>query len=262
MDIKNKKGLLENIVQELVTTLLIAGCAVSSLIKGAESKNFPKYSEPVKTERIADNYSQRINEIVNLEFISEINPIQNTNLKDNFSTYQNSIIADKKEVAKEVLSEKEIDNYITKIYKKIKVPSILDKSFVKSIIKLESDGDRYAVNRRTGASGLMQLSSMAWRDVEPNYNFEEHWSDPAKNIEVGVKYLRWLDTYCGSNYPNWNESSTEDRKKIIAAAYNYGIGGLEKEGWNIANTCNETTNYVDSLKISELAINLDSPKSD
>lgn len=235
MNTKNqKRHVLESIVQDAVVTLLIAGCAVSSVIGKVESKNQIRNFEPVKTVEIRSGYP-----------ISGRDSLIFNNSKTD-STYVES---DQEEATVEIISESDIDIYLDNIYKRVKVPSILDRNFVKSIIEIESGRNRYAISEQN-AKGLMQLTGLAWREIEPDYRFEEYWSDPERNIEAGIKYLSGLNIYCRGKYPNWTELPIEEKKKIIAAAYNFGAAGLEREEWDIANTCRETRNYVDKVELA------------
>ncbi|MDO8516758.1 MAG: lytic transglycosylase domain-containing protein [Nanoarchaeota archaeon] len=149
---------------------------------------------------------------------------------------------------KEFMTDKEMNSYIKSAYAKIRVPKYIEPNFVKSLINLESNKNIYAQSPR-GAKGVMQLIPEAWNEVD-NSNFYENCFNPQKNIEVGIKYLKWINNYLKVNYGDWDQIPDNEKRDLIAAAYNCGIGQLERKDWDINQTPRETLNYVDSLKAS------------
>jgi len=133
----------------------------------------------------------------------------------------------------------EIDNSWrsnTEIQKIIKEDPIIEK-----IIMTESSGDPNALNKRTGAKGLMQImKNTAEKDAGfgVNYNLDyEELSDPVKNVKYGAAYFKGLKKYFGNN-----------RDALIA--YNWGAGNTKKwlkKGGNFKELPKETRNYVEKI---------------
>lgn len=244
-----QKHLLEGIIGDLVSTLLIAGCAVSSVLKGVEPANKFRYSEPIKTIEIKNNHSSRIEDLANLDFILKNNKTNKISEGDLFllnNKYQKQVAVEDSFVSKE-----DIHNYLNEIYGEIKVPKVIDKKFVEYVIQKESSRNKFAINKDTGAKGLMQLREIAWNEVNNNSNYEEQWHNPKENIKTGVKYLSQLVNHCDNNYPNWRESSQEEKQEMIAAAYNWGIGKLIENEWNLNRIPQETKDYIQGLELSQ-----------
>ncbi len=98
---------------------------------------------------------------------------------------------------------------------------------LRSVIKVESDYDPYAVSPK-GALGLMQLIPTTARRFGVKDAF-----DPAENIRAGAKYLRYLlDLYSGDS-------------KLALAAYNAGEGAVARYG--DVPPFPETRRYVDLI---------------
>lgn len=116
---------------------------------------------------------------------------------------------------------KEFDPMIQEASSRYKVPEKL----IRAVIKAESSFNPRATSH-AGAMGLMQLMPGTARDlgVQDAYN-------PKENIMGGTRYLReLLDRYNG-NIP------------MAVAAYNWGMGNLERGGPLPA----ETRNYVQQV---------------
>ena len=90
----------------------------------------------------------------------------------------------------------------------------LNPQVVAALVRQESAGKPRAFSRK-GARGLMQL--MPATASRFGVKKEQLW-DPAKNVEAGVSYLRWL----ADRFPN-------DLARILAA-YNAGEGAVERYG--------------------------------
>jgi len=96
---------------------------------------------------------------------------------------------------------------------------------IKRQIRAESNFNPSASNPRSGARGLMQFMKATWLEWG-TYNFDDAY-DPELSIAVGCKYLRWLECQLAS-------------LEIVLAAYNYGIGNVQKgKSWP-----KETKSYV------------------
>ncbi|HSR11109.1 MAG TPA: lytic transglycosylase domain-containing protein [Thermodesulfobacteriota bacterium] len=86
----------------------------------------------------------------------------------------------------------------------------VDASLVEAVIHVESGGNPAAVSK-AGACGLMQLMPRTAAELGVIDPF-----DPAENVMAGTRYLRMLlDRYQGD-------------RKLALAAYNWGMGNLEK----------------------------------
>ena len=105
----------------------------------------------------------------------------------------------------------------------------VDASLVKAVVQAESSGNPRAVSH-TGAQGLMQLMPKTATELGVNDPF-----DPAQNIMGGTRYLRQLmDRYQGD-------------RKLALAAYNWGMGNVEKR---MNFMPRETRDYI--LKVENL----------
>ena len=91
-----------------------------------------------------------------------------------------------------------------------------DWRLIASLIYTES---RFNPNVKSwaGAFGLMQLMPVTAQRFGVSVN-----SPPEKQIEAGVKFLKWLDNYYKKDIPD----STE-RIKFVLAAYNVGMGHVD-----------------------------------
>lgn len=99
----------------------------------------------------------------------------------------------------------------------------LDPALISSVIETESSFNPKAVSD-AGAQGLMQLMPETARELNVTDPF-----DPAQNIDGGSRYLsRLMKRYHGDT-------------KLALAAYNWGMGNLEKQPDKMPS---ETKNYV------------------
>jgi hypothetical protein len=99
----------------------------------------------------------------------------------------------------------------------------VDAGLIRAVIKAESGENPSAVSR-AGARGLMQLMPQTAAELGVTNAF-----DPTQNIMGGTSYLRsLLDRYRGD-------------VKLALAAYNWGMGNLEKRPGAMPQ---ETKNYV------------------
>lgn len=99
----------------------------------------------------------------------------------------------------------------------------IDPLLVHSVIKTESNYDRFAISSK-GAEGLMQLIPATARRFGVANSF-----DPRENIDAGVRYLKYLKNIF-----------VDDR--LALAAYNAGEGAVAKYGW--IPPFRETQDYV------------------
>jgi len=102
--------------------------------------------------------------------------------------------------------ETRYDHIINELCKKYGVES----SFIKAIVKTESDFDPYAVSRK-GARGLMQLMPAKASDLSVRNVF-----DPRQNLDGGIRHVSYLLKKYDGNV------------RLTLAAYNAGEGAVEK----------------------------------
>jgi soluble lytic murein transglycosylase-like protein len=113
------------------------------------------------------------------------------------------------------------DHLITQAAEKYKV----DSALVKAVIKAESNFNHQAVSRK-GARGLMQLMPATASSLQVHDSFH-----PEKNIEGGVRYLRYLlNVFRGD-------------LSLALAAYNAGEKAVAKYN-NSIPPYRETQHYV------------------
>jgi membrane-bound lytic murein transglycosylase MltF len=102
------------------------------------------------------------------------------------------------------------------VHEQVTVPG--DRRLVEAMIAVESGGNPRAVSR-VGAQGLMQLMPAAWVQVGGPSGDP---FDPRENITRGWLYFVW----CLERIPPG--PSVEDRRSWALAAYNGGIGYVQK----------------------------------
>ena len=134
----------------------------------------------------------------------------------------------------------------TEIQKIIKEDPIIEK-----IIMTESSGDPNALNKRTGAKGLMQImKNTAEKDTGfgVNYNLSyEELSDPVKNVKYGAAYFKGLKKYYGNDKDaliayNWGHGNYQSFKKL-----GYWIETKGKKKIKNYKLPKETRNYVKKI---------------
>jgi hypothetical protein len=118
---------------------------------------------------------------------------------------------------------------------------IADEPIIEKIIQVESSGNPDAINKKTGAKGLMQImKNTAEKETGygVNYNLSyDELSDPVKNVKYGADYFKGLKKSFGN-----------DRDALIA--YNWGPGNTRKwlkKGGNLKELPNETRNYIKKI---------------
>jgi hypothetical protein len=103
----------------------------------------------------------------------------------------------------------------------------VDPGLIRAVIQAESGGNPLAVSR-AGARGLMQLMPETAAELGVTNPF-----DPTQNIMGGTSYLRrLLDRYRGD-------------VKLALAAYNWGMGNLEKRPEAMPR---ETKNFIATVE--------------
>jgi len=115
------------------------------------------------------------------------------------------------------------------------------------IIQIESSGNEKAVNRRSGARGLTQITKPTWEEMVRKMGVNWSWDDAfdgEKNRVVGEYYInteipRLLEYY-----------GIEDTVKHRLMAYNWGIGNVKKwyRSKGKASMPSETSNYIEKYE--------------
>lgn len=116
----------------------------------------------------------------------------------------------------------------------------LSQELIDAVIHQESHGDPRAVNKRTGATGLMQIMTATGK--QPGFGVApisaKDRLDPVKNRRFGTAYLNALSDKYNGNVAN------------ALAAYNWGPGNVDrwlKKGASIGALPRETKNYIFSI---------------
>ncbi len=131
------------------------------------------------------------------------------------------IMREKRILFRSDIDIKRFDEIITKMAVKYKI----DSALIKAIIKAESNFDHQAISR-VGAQGLMQLMPATASQLQVEDAFH-----PEKNIEGGVRYLKYLlNNYRGN-------------LSLALAAYNAGEKTVAKYN-NRIPPYRETKNYI------------------
>jgi soluble lytic murein transglycosylase-like protein len=123
-----------------------------------------------------------------------------------------------------VVSQSPPPGAIDEVVAEVAARESLPPQLIHSVIKVESNYDRYAISPK-GALGLMQLIPATARRFGVNDVF-----NPADNIQGGAKYLRYLLELYNGDYP------------LALAAYNAGEGAVAKYGG--VPPYAETRNYL------------------
>ncbi len=130
---------------------------------------------------------------------------------------------------KRILFRKNIDiNNYDQIIMRAADKHKMDPALIKAVIKAESNFNHQAVSP-VGAQGLMQLMPATASHLQVDDAFH-----PEKNIEGGVRYLRYLLTLYRGNLT------------LALAAYNAGEGAVAKYH-NQVPPYRETKNYVNRV---------------
>jgi len=109
---------------------------------------------------------------------------------------------------------------------------------IQKIIMTESSGNPDAVNKRTGAKGLMQIMDNTAK--KPGFGVDplEDPFDPIENVRFGTQYFNAML----NRYDNDTVSAL--------AAYNWGPGHVDKwrkKGSNFDKLPKETQNYINKI---------------
>ncbi len=143
------------------------------------------------------------------------------------------------------MKEEEICRIINVCYKELNPPKYITEKLMRDIIKIESDDDIFCVSK-AGARGLGQLMNETWDEVNKE-DYMKNVFNPEKNIHTLIAYWIWMDKACKIMDPKWNKLINKEKIKILSAAYNGGIGRLERRNWNVKRMPAETRFYIRKL---------------
>lgn len=156
------------------------------------------------------------------KYIDEEGVIHLTNVPTSANVHYELILKEKRVLIR--LKPADITKYdhlITRASEKYNV----DSALVKAVIKAESNFDHKAVSPK-GARGLMQLMPATASSLEVRDSFH-----PEKNIDGGVRYLRYLLNLFKGDLP------------LALAAYNAGEAAVARYHYSIP-PFRETQTYV------------------
>ena len=146
-----------------------------------------------------------------------------------------------------LLERDKIYRHIFDAYENIDVPKYISKKFVRTQIWAESRDYVKAIGK-DGEMGLMQIMPGTWKKIEPKLNFKKNAFNPKYNIPAGIKHLVSLDRELKRRNSKWEELSEREKRDLIAAAYNCGIGGITKAHYNIDKAPEKTRKYVRDIE--------------
>lgn len=175
---------------------------------------------------------------------------------NNEKNYFNSLI--KPEIKEEIgyskvpeetfyINRNEVGKIIDSLYAQPKSPRFISAKEYLKFVNKESNFDLYAYNEKSGASGLAQIRKNTWDEVFPNLDFYKNRFDSRLNLEAGVKYISWLERAISKKYSNWSDLDVQEKKKLVIAGYNWGIGNLKNNGWDLQRSPKETKKYIDYI---------------
>lgn len=121
---------------------------------------------------------------------------------------------------------------------------------IKKIVKIESSGNPNAYNKKSGARGLMQITSIVlkeWNKLHPDEQYsEQDLFDPGTNKRIGRWYMN--DRIIRVYLPMYG---LEANPENALAAYNAGIGKLVEVGdanENFDKLPKETKGYIKKFR--------------
>lgn len=122
----------------------------------------------------------------------------------------------------------------------------INESLLNALIMVESANNPWAFEKSSGAQGLTQIRKIAWKDLVRHYPDKYKKLQYAKDIfqpelarQAGKDYLVLLKYYLAKKKIGINLDN-------LLAAYNWGIGNLERFG--LENAPKETQNYIKKIK--------------
>lgn len=126
----------------------------------------------------------------------------------------------------------------------------VSQEIISRIIKAESDFNPHAISP-ADARGLMQITRQTWdwicqEYLQVEWNFEECGFEIEKNVEVGVRFLKWISDYLDKNKEKLNDT----KENLLLACYNAGPGAVRNYDFRIP-PFSETQNYVKKINLME-----------
>ena len=149
-------------------------------------------------------------------------------------------------------SEDEILKTIHSVYECLpSKPEYLSEKFIKEMVKMESSYDNLAIGRHE-ERGLLQILPETWKEqTELLYRrilpFDSAFN-PRINLQVGISYLFWIEEFSRNNYPNWETLSDKEKRRILMASYNGGIGNLLENNGDVSRMPLGTRNYINAIE--------------
>jgi len=166
------------------------------------------------------------------DFFKRNKTIEDVVLKEEISDgdVKSKIEKIKRELNSNFYKKDKIDDSINQAFNNISdIPDYISREYVRAIIKVESSDCKNLISEKD-ASGCMQLTIDAWNEVEKKRNYSENVFNKDINVEVGVKYLKWLNQRFENSYSFWGDFSKSKKRRLISYAYNGGFMGLKKTG--------------------------------
>jgi soluble lytic murein transglycosylase-like protein len=158
------------------------------------------------------------------KYVDDEGVLHLTNVPSNNNAKYVLILKEKRIIFRPGIDVNKFDQIIISTANKHKI----DPALIKAVIKAESNFNHQAVSP-VGAQGLMQLMPATASQLQVEDAFH-----PEKNIEGGVRYLRYLLNLYGGNLT------------LALAAYNAGEGAVAKYH-NQVPPYRETKNYVNRV---------------
>jgi soluble lytic murein transglycosylase-like protein len=158
------------------------------------------------------------------KYVDDEGVLHLTNVPSNHNAKYVLILKEKRIILRPGIDVNKFDQIIINAANKHKI----DPALIKAVIKAESNFNHQAVST-VGAQGLMQLMPATASQLQVEDVFH-----PEKNIEGGVRYLRYLLNIYGGNL------------SLALAAYNAGEGAVAKYH-NQVPPYRETKNYVNRV---------------
>lgn len=160
---------------------------------------------------------------------------------------------------KEYLSKSELEFYIERHSRLI--PEEFSKKDITKLAIIESSLNKNAYRedyRRRSSDGILEIDTIRQGGIlqvtENTYNalekkipYYEGVFNVDKNLEVGLKNLKFIRDYNINFNPHWNESSLEEKQKYLIASHNWGIGRLQRNNWDLSKVPSITSNFFDKF---------------
>ena len=145
------------------------------------------------------------------------------------------------------LEKREADNYINLVYQNIRPPKEISKELFLKLIQKESSFNIYAHHKKSNARGLTQIREETWKTLEKKVSYKKGVYNPEKNLEVSLKFMKWLKNYNKKFNPKWDSLDLKEKQSYILASYNWGPGNLKKASWNLNKIPSETKDYINYI---------------